>query len=135
MSSRPSRTPGNDLSADQQRAIIEAVDRIPWGDFEYTILDVEELLLRLFAALTGLSARWEALNLAWDEFSVPEEAVAAMSAEHRLAYVGQLVHSLVLRYGLGHGTAADTLVADPWSPADLLRELNDIICLPVMDGS
>jgi hypothetical protein len=58
VSSRPSRTPKDDLSADQQRAIIEAVDRMPWGDFQPTIDDVEELLLRLFAALTGLSARW-----------------------------------------------------------------------------
>jgi hypothetical protein len=66
------------------------------------IRDVEETLDRALAATAGKFSLWEAEgeDRYADEFSLTGEDVAEMSLEWRLAYVGRLVRTLALRYGV-----------------------------------
>jgi hypothetical protein len=125
-----SRTPGNELSASKQTAISGAVDSAAWGDVESAITGMGETLLRLVDVTSHAADRWDDEDFPWDEYSVPEEAIDEMSDELRLAYVGRLARSLALRYGIGLGDPPDTLIADDSSPAEILRAINDVICLP-----
>lgn len=105
---------------------------VPWGDTGAAIDDVERLLLQLLDATAQYADAWDEGEgvLPWtDEFSVPAEDVEEMGPEMRLAYVGRLLRSFGLRYGLGLGAPEDVLEADRESPAAVLRRINDILTL------
>src|SRR4051812_46530416 len=99
-------------------------------DFSYALSDMEKALLLAVEATKRLVDEWDEEGLGCDEFSVPRETVESMSDRQRLIYVGQLVHTVCLRYGLGHGDPKAVLEAAPSSPAQLLRGLNDLLYLP-----
>jgi hypothetical protein len=99
-------------------------------DFSYALSDMEKALLLAVEATKHLVDEWDEEGLGCDEFSVPRETVESMSDRQRLIYVGQLVQTLCLHYGLGHGEPKAVLEAAPSSPAQLLRGLNDLLYLP-----
>ncbi len=113
------------LDRNQERDAIALIEAIPWGDMDLHIRSVERALERAVAATAEEFPLWEAEGEERfiDEFSVAEEDIAAMSAEWRLAYVGRLVRTIALCYGLGTGDFAffgnepPFLVADPHSPS------------------
>lgn len=126
-------TPGNELSAGQQTAIIEAVDSAAWGVVESVITQGWKRhccasSLRPATLLTAGTTR----TSPWDECSMPEAAIDEMSDELRLAYVGRLARSLALRYGIGLGALGDALTASASSPGGVLRAINDAISLPTI---
>jgi hypothetical protein len=65
---------------------------------------------------------------------VTPEEIETMSPEWKLAYVGRLVRTLALCYGVETGDFGDQprlLEADAHSPGGLLRALNDLVMLPM----
>jgi hypothetical protein len=126
------------LSERQEREAIAAIESCPWGDMEGHIRSVEKALERALEATAEEFPLWEeeGEERYVDEFSVSEEDIAGMSAEWRLAYIARLLRSLALCYGVAtaeFGDAPPLLLAEPNSPGGLLRALNDLIMLPVME--
>jgi hypothetical protein len=68
----------------------------------------------------------------FDEFSLPEEAIADLSSEDRLAYAARLLQSLALHYGVSDYGGRRLGEASEESPAALLRGLNDIQWTPML---
>ena len=101
---------------------IDLIDAVPWGDMDGHIRCMEAALARALAATAEEFPLWEAEGEDHyvDEFSLGGEDVAEMSLEWRLAYVGRLVRSLALCYGVSTGDFGDDdpplLLANPNSP-------------------
>ena len=124
------------------------LESLTWGDMDTSLRIVEDALRRAMDATRDEYRSWEQ-DLAprfeeehgWDEFSLPEEAIEAMSVEERLAYVAGLLRTMAGLYGVSTDYGArrgerPMLVGEhiPNSPAGLLRGLNDILAFPVADG-
>jgi hypothetical protein len=127
------------LDRRQRQEALVLIEGIPWGDMDEAIRILEEVLDRVLDATAAEFPLWEAEgeDRYIDECSVSAEDVAEMSAEWRLAYIGRLVRSLALWYGVSTGDFGDDpplLVADANSPGGLLRALNDVVAMPVTDG-
>jgi hypothetical protein len=127
------------LSERQKREVIAVIESCTWGDMELHIRSVEAALERVLQATAEDFPLWEAEGEGRyaDEFSISEEDIAGMSAEWRLAYIARLVRSLALCYGVAtaeFGNAPPLLLAEPNSPGGLLRALNDLIMLPVIEA-
>jgi hypothetical protein len=127
------------LNPHQRQEALALIEQIPWGDMDGAIRTIEESLDRALAATAGEFPLWEAEGEERyvDEFTASGEDVDEMSLEWRLAYVGRLVRSLALLYGVSTGDFGEDpplLLAEPCSPAGLLRALNDLVAPPVTDG-
>ncbi len=79
---------------------------VPWGEWDGRFPDME-VALRLLLEATRDDLHWydeeleEAVEARWgDEFSVPLEVVAALKPGHKLAYLGRLIITLALSYGV-----------------------------------
>lgn len=86
------------------REASELLQRIPWGDMGPRIFDVERSLRLLLDATGAEWLEWDRERAFYpelpDEFSVSAAQVAAMTPAEKLRYVGRLVYSLGLAYGL-----------------------------------
>jgi hypothetical protein len=115
------------VNNEERARFAEFLDQSPWGDIDRAIYAVEMSLRLLLDATREQFLMWEAEADArgfHDEFSLTPDEVRDLSDESRLAYVGRLVMSLALNYGLdsGRGIGED----DPHTPAGSLHALNDI---------
>jgi hypothetical protein len=129
-----------ELNWDQRHRVLHLIDGIAWGDMDRSICALEATLGLALKVTVDDLAHWEEeleprlnANGIQDEFSVPAEAVEAMSTEERLAYVARLIKTVGLVYGLYGGFSAraqELPVGADQSPAALLRGLNDISWLP-----
>lgn len=122
----------------QQARAIELIQSMPWGDIDGAIRIIDEALLRAMQATADDFQRWEvhADDMGYvDEFSLTPDDVARMSNEWKLAYVARLLRSLAGMFGVGTEFGDQVLVAehDPHSPAGLLRGLNDIASMPLIE--
>jgi hypothetical protein len=128
----------------QQTEAVALLEQMAWGDMDYAICGLEICLRRALDATAEEFLRWENdLRPAfeedgYDEFNVPDDLIANMQPEDKLAYVGRLLRSLSDDYGVtvefegvrmglrGHDSDS--------SPAVLLRGLNDILWMPMQGG-
>ena len=122
----------------QQLRAIELIESMSWGDMENQIRGIDESLLLALQATASDFERWELEHGDvgfCDEFSLTSDEVAALPDEWKLAYVARLLRSLALSLGVGTEFGNQVLVAehDECSPAGLLRGLNDISLMPVIE--
>ena len=129
-----------DLTAEQQTRMIGLVVDLPWGDVEGAICGLEEALRLTLEATAEAFSSWDDVATdigVADEFSLSHEQVQDLSPEERLAYVARLVRSLALNYGVNAGFGEGPLVGNESaeSPAGILRGLNEISWMPLVDAS
>jgi hypothetical protein len=144
------------FDAGQVRRAVELLERLPWGDIDPAICDMEAALRLAMEATREEFQHWEDTigpeleqDRGWNEFSVPATHVDQFTSEEKLAYVARLLRSLALAYGV----STDPLEAhgarfkqhqqfrppslhlgenDPHAPAELLRGLNEIRLTPTV---
>ncbi len=127
----------DELTPEQRRQAIALLKRLPWGDVEAQIRDFEDALGRALDATSEEFLRWEehADGLGFhDEFALSSDDVSDLAPEWKLAYVGRLLRSLALAYGVSvqeFGGKPSMLIEDPDSVAGLVRGINDLVYLPV----
>ena len=124
------------LDGTQRREAVELLEGVTWGDMDVHIRTLEGALERALEATASEFFMWEqdGEDRYGDEFSVTPADLEAMSPEWRLAYVGRLVRSLAMCYGVSTGDfggGLPLLEADANSPGGLLRALNDLVHMPV----
>jgi hypothetical protein len=122
------------LSDDQHRRVSDAIESVAWGDIDGEIRSLEDAMRRAVEATRADADRWDAeLEGRYvDEFSVDPSDVEDMDPAVRLAYVGRLVRSLALVWGVSGGYLGREAVgeASPGSLGHMVRTLNDITWLP-----
>jgi hypothetical protein len=123
------------FNAAQRQAVIELIEACAWGDTDRDICSMESALRLALEATVEDFWRWEneALELRLgDEFSLSKEEVEGLTPEFRLAYVGRLLRSLALCYGVQTEFGGGPLAFEhhEGTPAALLRGLNDILAFP-----
>ena len=93
------------LDRKQRREAVELLEGVTWGDMDLRIRSVEEALERALEATANEFPLWEqdGEDRYGDEFSVTPADLESMDPEWRLAYVGRLVRSLALCYGVETG--------------------------------
>ena len=129
-----------ELTNQQQAEVVALLNAQPWDDVESHIRSMEAALERALEATASEFPIWEEQgeDRYRNEFNVTAEEVDAMSPDWKLAYVGRLVRSLALCYGVSIAEFGDhppLLEADVHSPGGLLRALNDIVMLPTTSDS
>lgn len=124
------RRDGHQFSDDQRRRVAEAIESVAWGDTDRDIRCFEDVMRRAVEATRADADRWDAEleDRYVDEFSVDPSDVADMDPGVRLAYVGRLVRTLALAWGVSAGYRGREAVgeASPRSLGHMVRTLNDI---------
>jgi hypothetical protein len=118
------------MNNEQQARVAEFISQLPWGDFDGAICDVQLSLRLLLEATREALLMWEAEAEERgyeDEFSLTTDDVRNLTDEWRLAYVGRLIKSLALVYGLRENARE----AEAHTPAGVLHRLNDISWMPM----
>jgi hypothetical protein len=123
------------LNAEQQERVIDLVAELPWGDVDGAICCLEEALRLALEATDHAFPHWETLAEdigEEDEFSLTPEQVRDLSPQQRLAYLARLLRTLALTYGVNAGFGDGTHIGQeqPYTPAAILRGLNDISWTP-----
>lgn len=117
--------------ADRRRAV-ELIESIAWGDFDLDLRTFEDALRRAVEATQSYAEAWDAelYEQYGDEFSIDLDRRDGMDESHLLAYVGRLVRTVALLYGVS--AWGEDLVGQEsaGSLASLLRGLNDITWIP-----
>ena len=118
------------LSDDQHRRVSEAIESVLWGDIDGDIRCFENAMRRAVEATRADADRWDAEfeDRYVCEFSVGPSDVEEMDPAVRLAYVGRLVRTLALAWGVSAGYRGREAVgeASPRSLGHMVRTLNDI---------
>jgi hypothetical protein len=129
------------MNAEQQGRVLDLVKELPWADVDNAICGLEETLQLALEATDYAFPHWKTVANdigVEDEFSLTLDQVQDLSPEERLAYLARLVRSLALNYGVGAGFGDGSHVGEehPYTPAAILRGLNDISrtpCTPERD--
>ena len=119
------------LSDEQKEAVIDAVEAIDWATAAVELRAVEEFLWN-FMDIAGSAYELGAERLDDLEALLEPDEVEALDDESRDAYLAALIGGVLILYGVNDGR---TLEARPGSLAGLLREVNDIVQLPVQAGT
>jgi hypothetical protein len=119
------------LNDDAARKVIELVESMPWGDIDGHLRAMEHAMRLAIDATREDLQFWEAeaYDAGYDdEFAVDPKEFADMSPQWRKAYIGRLICTLGLCYGVGAGWSGGPAVGqeDPTSVAALVRRLNDL---------
>lgn len=131
----PQALSGRVVNVEQQGRVLDLVKELPWADVDGAICGLEEALRLALEATDDAFTHWETVANdigVEDEFSLAPDQVRDLSLEERLAYLARLVRSLALNYGVGAGFGDGTHVGEehPYTPAAILRGLNDISWMP-----
>ncbi len=124
--SREGKRTMNQFDAGQRTEVIKAAEKVAGADADAELVAIEQLLWSAIDATDVGYRLWEAEGeerFGDDLLMIPAEEVDGMDDEWKLAYVGHLLRSLAILYGVNDGR---TLEARPGSIAELLRKLNDI---------
>ncbi len=97
---------GQVVTAEQLNEILE---RMPWGDTERDIRDVELILRLALEATEDAFMRWENVlgpafeSEGYSEVNLPADRIEEMSQKDRFAYVARLLRTLAISYGVDPG--------------------------------
>jgi hypothetical protein len=120
------------MNEEQRARVVELVSKLPWADVDGAICDVELILRLLLDTTQDWLLMWDAEAAErgfHDEYLLTPSDVHDLSEEWRLAYVARLVKNLALMYGVSDVRLAGE--AAPYTPAGILRRLNDITWMPM----
>lgn len=101
---------GDGWSHNQRAQALRVIGRVPWGDVENSVYDLELCLRRAIQATEALTEVWDELLSARafpDEFSLSSDQVAALTPPELIAYVGQLVRTASAAAGLSGDRSSD----------------------------
>jgi hypothetical protein len=128
------------FNSDQQQRALALLESLPWGDIDNALRGMEEALRRAMEATRQEFQEWEqefgprVEEVGFDEFTLPAEEIEALPCGVKLAYVARLLRSLAMAYGVttDYACVNALLVGDEdrYTPAALLRGLNDIPWMP-----
>jgi hypothetical protein len=124
------------MTDEHETRLLEVITELPWADFDGAICGMEECLRLALEATRDAFLNWDLVarvNDFADEFSLSLGDVEDLLPEERLAYVARLLRSLALNYGVSTEFGKGPLVgeADAYTPAGILRGLNDISWTPM----
>ena len=89
------------LSDDQPRQVADAIESVAWGDIDRAIWSFEDAMRRGVEATRADADYWDAeLEGRYVEFSVNSSDVEDMDPAVRLAYVGRLLRTLAMTWGV-----------------------------------
>jgi hypothetical protein len=115
------------------------LEELPWGDVDAHIGGFENALTRALFATAPDFPLWEHWGESRyvDEFSVSTERLAQMSEAWRLAYVGRLLRTMALFYGLAtefSGTPLGVRTNDRESLGSVLRGVSATVGDSISDN-
>jgi hypothetical protein len=113
-----------------QAEVLSLIATLPWGDVEGCIETLDEAFRLAREATSHDWLRWEneGYELGFDdEFSVSPERVASLTDEWRLAYVGRLLESAAMMYGIQDKKAVPAPESPGPEPGSILRSLSAIV--------
>ena len=121
----------------QQLRAIELIESMSWGDMENAIRGIDDALLLAYRQLQATSRTGSSTMTIW-AFATSTRSLPTrwqLCRTNGSWPIARLLRSLALSLGVGTEFGDNVLVAehDPCSPAGLLRGLNDISCMPLID--
>jgi hypothetical protein len=123
------------LTAEQRARALALIESLPWGDIDGHLVAMEEALRVAMDATAVDFELWERegeLRFV-DEFSVTPDELEEMTDEWKLALVARLLRTVAMMYGVttDYVPGQPNVGQEDWyTPAALLRGLNDIVEFP-----